>query len=135
MMRYGGVWLGQYDVFFMNVKTGVATVVESKLYYCIDVNCSGLDDDFYRLRLISDNNDVDLGICLRNKSGLYLKTKVPIKKVGKPILKFVLNKKTDDRHILLYDDMCFIEFPNLEHCTVQMCDDGLYLLLGICGIL
>lgn len=91
----------EYAVYMGSERVGTAQVIIEGLFYKIYCLCQ-LDGTVPCKITVCGENEVDLGICVPLQNGFGMKTRIPIKKIGKGELRFCVLPKyvRRDEHFL-----------------------------------
>ena len=79
-----------YSVMWHGKPVGYATVEKEGLYYKLKCFCQPEQKRYYRIKVNDCCTEIDLGICVPSGAGFTLTTRVPVRKLNKDQLKFVL---------------------------------------------
>ena len=102
---------GDYQVILQDKPVGEVSVRKEGLYYHFLCTVRLRKNSRYRLLAISDEKEVDLGLCIPQGDTFGLSTKIPIKRFGDGPYHFVLWNKSEKTTIPL-DEKC--PFPDLR---------------------
>ena len=80
--------LGEYPVFFGNVRIGKVSVCRIGLYYRFCCNCSLKNEGLYRLYVSCGDCKQNLGVLVPEGDCFFLETRVPSKRFGEGIPEF-----------------------------------------------
>ena len=85
--------VGTYDVYMDGERKGVASVSQLGLYYFIQADCVHPKNEMIHLLIHGSNWSEDLGLMVPTSLGWELKKKIPVKRVGKGMLRFSMEEQ------------------------------------------
>ena len=113
-LQQGGFLLKQiYSIQNDKSTVGSAEVYDEGLYYRIVCRCGQVCKHPNRIFVSGCNGTVDLGICLYDESGFYLRTRIPKKRIGGNNLSFYLSGPEKNGTVFIPLDTDF-SFPYLS---------------------
>jgi len=129
ILQQGGFLLKQiYSIQSGKSTVGSAEVYEEGLYYSILCRCAQACKHPNRIIVSGSNGTLDLGICLYDDSGFYLRTRISKKRIGDNILSFYLSVPENKgmEFIPLETDMNFPYLAKLKEArfAVKDCKAG-----------
>lgn len=112
----------KYDVYLEQEVVGTVRMTRSGLYYQIECLCEIPGQPMLRLLLVSDSGTLDLGTCVPMDKLFGVRTKLPVKKLGRSGLRFYLaerGKQEDAQFVPVFADRPFAYLDKLESCVYK----------------
>lgn len=71
----------KFDIQLQNAAVGFAEIAKSGLYYTIHCTCYIPDKDIYKVQLSTNNQQINLGVCIPKAGCFQLEKRIPIKQI------------------------------------------------------
>lgn len=113
-----------FDLIYSNDICGAVSVTKEGLYYKIQCRCDLPTKGIYHMIIQSDENKIDLGICVPKDGRFGIDTRIPTRNINTDSVRFVLIEKESDSEkskFLLESSMPFPYLEQLE--TAYLCSD------------
>lgn len=125
----GGIFVTVYPIIYTDREVGTAKVFKEGLFYRISCVCNMGEDSPFRVSVIGEN-DVDLGLCVPMEKNSGMEIRIPIKRVGKGILRFQAMPK------VAAHEECVMVSPEVPFDHIIRLKDAYLIkqgqLIGIC---
>lgn len=112
-----------YPILYNNMPVGFAEIAKEGLYYRFSCKCKLPGSAVYRVIVSNENAIRNLGVCVPDKEGFVLKTRVPKKYfTGKNFL-FSIDCKTEEKQekaIPVFTGMAFAYLDQLEAAQLKI---------------
>ena len=119
-----------YEVMLNDRIVGHVTLQRQGVYYLLSCECGLHMTQRYHLMLMINDKETDLGLCLPNKTGLELRTRIKVSLVGDSTPRFELV-----RHDPMVNGCTFTLKPNEPFAEISKIQYGrLNIQNGVYGI-
>ena len=123
-----------YDIVLAGKPIGIAKVSREGLYYVFCCVCRLSGDVLYRLSVQCGNETVNLGVCVPQKDGFGLKTRVPVKRLGEGELSFTALPKHQELKgcfVPIRSDEPFLHISKLQEAYLQIQEGQIGAVIGM----
>ena len=124
--------MDSYQIKFREKTVGSADVIVEGLYYKICCHCQIPKSGMYRIYVVGDRCELDLGICVPVADTYTLVKRIPKKQIGNSLLSFYVREKTDTKftnEFAVYEDRPFEHIDQLDKCRIKYENNKPYLII------
>lgn len=113
---------------------GSVEITIEGLYYIFACRCKNILPAVYRLQANCGEGSIDMGVCLFDSDGLYLRKRLPVSRFSSEISNFELIKDSciTTEEITLCEDVPFLYFDRIRNGSFKYCSGQAFLILRGC---
>lgn len=117
--------IGTYDIYLGSAAVGEAVVEKRGLYYMISCRCRLSGETMHRIVVSCGDRREDLGICIPMGDQFGVEKKIPCKRLGEGIPKFLLlpkHRKQEGKFTPVYPEEPFAYMSKLKNAYLEIRD-------------
>ena len=110
---------------------GSVEITKEGLYYIFVCRCKNILPAVYRLQATCGDGCIDMGVCLFDSDGLYLRKRLPISRFSSEISHFELIEDSciATEEVALCENVPFLHFDRIRNSSFKHCNGQAFLIL------